>query len=287
MKKLLILSGKGGTGKTTTAGAFIDFGKVKSFADCDVDAPNLHIITKMIAKPDVKEFNGLGKSKINFDKCIGCGKCQEVCRFNAIKKMENNKREVREFSCEGCGACLLVCPVDAIHMEEDVCGELTLYKDRRTFSTAKQKMGAGNSGKIVSEVKQRLFENLAKETDLIVIDGSPGIGCPVIASISGVDMVLIVAEPTHSGISDMERIINTAKGFGVSVSVCVNKADTNEELTSKIKTYCQENNLEFVGSIPYDKTVMKALSNGDSVSKYDCPARSALKKVYTNITNLL
>ena len=204
MKQLLILSGKGGTGKTTVAAAFISLSKAKAYADCDVDAPNLHLISKQVGDARRTDFYALPKAVIDEAKCVSCGICQANCRFGAVSLKDNHYR-VDVFSCEGCGVCAQTCYVDAIRMEPAVAGELILYSGDTLFSTAKLRMGSGSSGKLVSEVKKGLYA-AQSFADIAVVDGSPGIGCPVIASMSGAEMVLIVAEPTVSGISDMKRI---------------------------------------------------------------------------------
>lgn len=285
MKKLLILSGKGGTGKTTTAAAFVKFSNAKAFADCDVDAPNLHIVTNHISEPERTDFLGSEKSVIDKEKCIGCGKCFEYCKFEAIEK-DDDKFKVNEYACEGCGVCFEVCPVGAVSMNPDVAGELRLYKDDTSvFSTAKLKMGRGNSGKLVAEVKRNLPE--LDDNNVAIIDGSPGIGCPVIASISGVDLILIVAEPSLSGISDMDRIVKTAQVFHTPVAICVNKFDTCKENAKKIQDYCKENEITFVGKIPYDKNVSKAVNDNISIADVECEAKNALFEVYEETLKLL
>ncbi|NMD37278.1 MAG: 4Fe-4S binding protein, partial [Christensenellaceae bacterium] len=233
MKKLLILSGKGGTGKTTVAAAFIDFLSARAFADCDVDAPNLHIVTRLDSTPKYKDYYGSQKANIVSDKCIACGLCVSKCRFDAIQII-NGKAQINEYACEGCGVCHFVCPNDAVIMQDDIAGEQMLFKNEdRVFSTAKLKMGRGNSGKLVTEVKNDLYK--ASNADFAIIDGSPGIGCPVIASVTGVDMILIVAEPSVAGIHDMERIIKTADILNVKTAVCVNKYDTYLDNTENIE----------------------------------------------------
>ena len=182
MKKLLILSGKGGTGKTTAAAAFIRFADARAFADCDVDAPNLHLVAGVGGTPEQFDYLGSRKAFIDPEKCIGCGACVKVCRFDAIKKSES-LCEIVPYSCEGCGVCAAVCPQNAVSLQDDVAGEVALFKGERVFSTAELKMGRGNSGKLVSEVKLALI-NAARNEDLAIIDGSPGIGCPVIASMA-------------------------------------------------------------------------------------------------------
>ena len=284
MKKLLILSGKGGTGKTTVASAFVKFFDNYIFADCDVDAPNLHLVLAKENKPITNDFYGLEKAVIDEDECIGCGECYNKCRFDAIEKMVTSFK-VDEFACEGCSVCHLVCPVGAVKMIDDVAGELMLYNKDMIFSTAKLKMGRGNSGKLVTEVKKQLPADTSER--IAVIDGSPGIGCPVIASISGVDFVLIVAEPSLSGMSDMERILKTANIFQTKVAVCINKYDTCVEIAQKIEEYCKDNNIAFVGKISYDKSVSKAINAGKTIADVDCKARDSLMNVFSNTVSLI
>lgn len=284
MKKLLILSGKGGTGKTTVASAFVKFFDNYIFADCDVDAPNLHLVLAKENKPITNDFYGLEKAVIDEDECIGCGECYNKCRFDAIEKMVTSFK-VDEFACEGCSVCHLVCPVGAVKMIDDVAGELMLYNKDMIFSTAKLKMGRGNSGKLVTEVKKQLPADTSER--IAVIDGSPGIGCPVIASISGVDFVLIVAEPSLSGMSDMERILKTASIFQTKVAVCINKYDTCVEIAQKIEEYCKDNNIAFVGKISYDKSVSKAINAGKTIADVDCKARDSLMNVFSNTVSLI
>ena len=284
MKKLLILSGKGGTGKTTTASAFIRFSDCKAMADCDVDAPNLHIVADIKSEGEKLPFYGSEKAYIDEIKCARCGKCAHYCRFDAID-FKDGRYEVNLFACEGCGVCEAMCPYDAVSMEDDIAGGITLFKGDKTFSTAKLKMGRGNSGKLVTEVKNTLFKNA--DEALAIIDGSPGIGCPVIASVTGVDMVLIVAEPSLSGLSDLKRILKTAEILDVPVAVCVNKFDTSVSKTEEIEELCRENELPFVGKIPFDKQAIKAVNEGKSLADFPGKAHDALFKVYENTMKLL
>ena len=285
MKQLLILSGKGGTGKTTIASAFIKLAKAKAYADCDVDAPNLHLITGGKSAPAKKDYYGLPKAEINPELCTQCDRCRQNCRFEAI--MVEKEYKVDPFACEGCGVCEYVCPAEAITLQPAVAGELRLYSDgKKVFSTAQLRMGSGTSGKLVTEVKRQM-ESVKVDTNIAIIDGSPGIGCPVISSLSGVDMVLIVAEPSLSGISDMKRIINTAAIFRTKTVVCVNKYDTNLENAVKIEEFCGKQGLPFIGRIPFDPSAVKTINNGQTIVDMDCPSGKAVKAIYEKTMELL
>lgn len=285
MKQLLILSGKGGTGKTTIASSFIQFAKPKAFADCDVDAPNLHLITHMNSSPIEKDYFGSSKAHISEDLCIGCQQCLEKCRFHAIN-YNNGHCRINPYACEGCGVCRYICPVQAVELIPDISGKTIFYKDEQVFSTAKLKIGRGNSGKLVSEVKQAMKNNV-EECDFVIIDGSPGIGCPVISSISGVDAVLIVAEPSLSGLSDLQRLVKTIRLMNVKMAVCVNKYDSHIKNTHKIIDYCKDEKIPFVGCVPYDQHVFYAINAGKSVADTQCEAAKALYKIYKNILKIL
>lgn len=285
MKRLLILSGKGGTGKTTTAAAFVHFSQAKAVADCDVDAPNLQLVLEQSATPEISAFSGGEKAVIDQEKCIACGLCRTHCRFNAIGK-EQGSYTVNEYACEGCGVCAFVCPNGAVTLHTDTAGEKSLYLGDGVFSTATLKMGRGNSGKLVTEVKLAMLKN-APETPLSIIDGSPGIGCPVMASISGMDMVLMVAEPSLSGLSDLKRLVKTARSFQVKLAVCVNKWDISPDNTQKIRQFCAEQEIPYLGQIPYDKSAAAAINAGCSVGQLDCPARSALQGIYEKTIKLI
>ncbi|WP_300282457.1 ATP-binding protein [Peptacetobacter sp.] len=287
MKQLLILSGKGGTGKTTVASSFIKLSDARAYADCDVDAPNLHLVSGNKVTPDKSAYYGLKKAVINKEKCIECGECFKNCRFDSIKKDEYGY-SVNSYGCEGCGVCELVCSQDAIEMQDSAAGDLMLYKENnKVFSTAKLYMGSGTSGKLVTEVKKRMKNEASEDTELSIIDGSPGIGCPVIASLNGVDMVLIVSEPSISGINDMKRILKTASRFRIKTAVCVNKFDTNIENTKMIEEFCIENKIPVVGKIPYDQEAVKAINNGITIVEADCPSGKAVKGIYNNVRNIL
>lgn len=284
MKQLLILSGKGGTGKTTIASAFIQLSKAQVYADCDVDAPNLHLLMNQSSEAKRSEYYGMPKADIDLNACVQCDLCRQNCRFEAIQAEIDFR--VDYYACEGCGVCQAVCPAGAISLKPALAGELMLYINDSVFSTAELKMGSGTSGKLVTEVKKQM-KSTPIDAGLAIIDGSPGIGCPVIASISGVDMVLIVAEPSVSGISDMERIINTAKKFHTRIAICINKYDTNIEKSKRIERFCEKSFLPCVGRIPYDSEVVKAINHGQSIVEIDCAAGRAAKLVFDKTIKLL
>jgi len=286
MKQLLILSGKGGTGKTTIAGAFIKLSNVKAYADCDVDAPNLHLISNRNDEVKLGDYYSLPKANLDNEKCVKCGLCLDVCRFDAITE-NNGTLSIDDYACEGCGICSHICPAGAITMSSYKAGDMMLYENLPVFSTAQLKMGSGTSGMLVTQVKKQLKDAADNKAELAIIDGSPGIGCPVIASLTGADMVLIVTEPSISGFSDMERIIKTARIFGTQIAVCVNKYDTNIKKTNRIKKYCEDDEIPFVGTIPYDKDAVKAINSKKTIVDINCISGSAVRNVYKNTINIL
>jgi MinD superfamily P-loop ATPase len=265
MKQLTIISGKGGTGKTSITAAFASLAKNAVFADCDVDAADLHLILK----PDIKktmDFHGLKIASVNKEMCTSCKKCYENCRFDAIDEDINIIKE----SCEGCGVCEHICPVNAISMVERDSGFSYISKSRfGPMAHAMLKTAEEASGKLVTVVRNNA-KMLAEEKkkNLIIIDGPPGIGCPVIASISGVDLVLIVTEPTLSAIHDLERILGVAYHFEIPAVVCINKSDINLENTEKIEHYCKSKNIDIVGELPYNNIVTEAMIHEKTIVEY-------------------
>jgi MinD superfamily P-loop ATPase len=287
MKQLLILSGKGGTGKTTVASSFIKLSQTRVFADCDVDAPNLHILLNKDTAPNISPFYGLDKASIDNNICTNCNLCREKCRFDAVSYDESTSSyNIDPFSCEGCSLCEFLCPVNAIKMVPHISGYLKLYRDNNIFSTAELEIGSGNSGLLVTEVKKRMKSDEIK-SNLEIIDGSPGIGCPVIASITGVDMVLIVTEPSISGVSDLNRIINTVSHFGTKMAVCINKYDVNIKISKQIQEICKDLDIPYIGSIPYDESVITAVNSGKTIVDIQCEAAKKMEKIYSETIKLL
>ncbi len=286
MRQLVILSGKGGTGKTTVASALIRLSGARACADCDVDAPNLHLVNRHYSSGETAPYWGLPLADIDPVLCTACGECEVNCRFGAI--IPGAPHRVDPYACEGCGVCVLVCPTDAINMRPHEAGTMTLYaQENRVFSTAQLRTGAGTSGLLVSQVKKRMNEAMKEDIPLAIVDGSPGIGCPVIATLSGADVTLIVAEPSLSGISDLKRIVKTARGFGVRIAVCVNKANINPEKAEQIRRYCERETLFFAGVIPYDPLAIEAVNRGQTIADTPCPSGKAVREIYRNILPLL
>jgi MinD superfamily P-loop ATPase len=265
VKELTIISGKGGTGKTSLTAAFASLSKNSVFADCDVDAADLHLILK----PKIQKtqpFYGLTLASLQEEICTHCMQCYEQCHFNAIDK----DITIQKDACEGCGVCAYICPVDAIKMVNRKSGYAYFSTTRfGPMAHAQLKTAEEASGKLVTVVRNNAKKLAEKEQKhLIIIDGPPGIGCPVIASISGVDLVLIVTEPTLSAIHDLERIYGVAHHFNIPAIVCINKCNINKENTQKIKHYCKQNQLDIVGELPYNIVVTKAMIHEQTIIEY-------------------
>ncbi|MBN1353485.1 MAG: 4Fe-4S binding protein [Candidatus Omnitrophica bacterium] len=265
MKQIVVISGKGGTGKTVLAASFAALAKKAVFADCDVDAADLHLLLE----PSVKERHEFRSGKtavIDKEKCVKCGKCIEVCRFFAISE----DFIVDGVSCEGCAFCSFACPVGAIKMEENISGEWFI-SDTRFGPMVHAKLGIAeeNSGKLVSLVRKKAKELAEKRNaDWVIVDGAPGIGCPVIASLSGIDCAVVVTEPTLSGLHDADRVINVAKHFGILAKLIINKCDLNPNMSGKIEQYCKDNNIGLIGKISFDKKVVEAMVEGKTIIEY-------------------
>lgn len=280
--ELVILSGKGGTGKTTIATALAELAKDVIRIDCDVDAPNLYMFYKGI---DIEKNGFIGGKKAIIDEslCIKCGKCEAVCRFNAIKSFTINP-----FDCEGCGACTLVCPQNAIKLRSEKTANTFITElDKGIISRAEMKIGSDGSGKLISYLRKngKKFNDNEK---LTIIDGSPGIGCPVISSITGSDAVLVVTEPTKSGLEDLMRVVALCEHFGVFTMVCINKYDINEEVTREIENFAHDKGLKLVGKIPYDDVVMKSINELKPITCYkESIAEKAIEDMWSNIKSFI
>ncbi len=269
MKQITVISGKGGTGKTTLVGSFAALAENKVIADCDVDAPDLHLLLhpKIIER---EEFKGLKVAVMDKTLCTECGTCEETCRFNAIALTEESGYAVNPARCEGCGACVFSCPQEAIVLKERVSGYTFISKtEYGTMAHAQLNIAEETSGKLVTDVRDRAQQVAEKEQrELILIDGAPGIGCPVIASLTGVDLALVVTEPTMSGLHDLERILDVTRHFGIGSVVCINKYDINEENSKRITEFCRQRGVEMVGNIPYDSVVTEAMVAGKPVVEF-------------------
>jgi MinD superfamily P-loop ATPase len=291
VKQLVILSGKGGTGKTTVAAALAHLASQEIsvvLADADVDAANLELVLDP-TKQEEHDFVGGQLAEIDQDKCTACGICAEVCRFEAIIP-GNEAYRVDSLACEGCASCFYQCPEEAIRMEEQQAG-VWFRSDTRFGPLFHAHLFAGqeNSGKLVTLVKQQArLRGLDIGATLVVVDGPPGIGCPVISASAGVDLALHVVEPTISGIHDLERVMGTTDHFGVPSLVAINKADLNSARSKEIAAFCGERGAEIVGRIPYDDVVTEAMVQGQPVTAYaDGPVTVALKEMWSRVRDLI
>ncbi|HOP86648.1 MAG TPA: ATP-binding protein [Syntrophorhabdaceae bacterium] len=288
IKEMVIVSGKGGTGKTSIAAALTSLFKDKVIADCDVDAANLHIIITPEEVVSQKEFIGGKKARINLDRCIQCDVCRDVCRYDAISE----KFVVDPVSCEGCGACYYLCPAKAIDFTPQLAGYCYICRTplNESFVFAELLPGEENSGKLVAEVRNEAREEAKKrDTGLILIDGPPGIGCPVISSLTGVNFALIVTEPTPTGVHDLKRICDLINHFKIKAAVVVNKSDINPDYVEEIKRYCENEGLTYLGEIPYDSKITEAQKNMTTILDFapDSEASRAIKEIHKKIQKIL
>ena len=283
MKELVILSGKGGTGKTSLTAAFAFFSKSMVLCDADVDAADLHLLMEPVVKQR-SDFVAGNEAVITPDLCTQCGLCLELCRFSAISE---ETFEVDPMECEGCGVCYDLCPEGAIDFPEKTCGEWYI-SDTRYGPMVHARLGIAeeNSGRLVALVREEAKKIVQREkTELILTDGPPGIGCPVIASISQANAVLVVAEPSVSGVHDLKRVGELAEHFKIPAMVCVNKCDLNPEKTKMIRDAAEENNYTYVGEIPFDKNFIESMIRKKSIietgEKSD--AGVAVRKIWENV----
>ena len=284
MKEVVILSGKGGTGKTSIVGCFAALAQSKVLADCDVDAADLYLLLN----PSMKEENEFwsGQVAVIDDKeCTECGLCQDVCRFGAI-----NDFKVDPISCEGCGFCLHICPVEAVTMKESLSGHWFI-SDTKYGHLVHARLGIAqeNSGKLVALVRQQAKQIGERDgLSYIISDGPPGIGCPVISSLSGANLALLVTEPTLSGIHDLERVLGVCHHFGIPVLVCINKYDVNKDNTRQIENYCLNQGVEVASKIPFDNVVTEAIVQGLPVVEYSQgKVTQEIESLWQHITHAL
>ncbi len=299
MKELLVISGKGGTGKTSIAGSFAVLAESKVLADCDVDAADLHLLLNPIIRT-TSEFRASKQAVLDPAKCVGAGQCSasaacaEACRFGAITLSRGtgagaSLAHIDPVSCEGCGVCARACPHGAISMEDVVSGHW-FVSDTAYGPMVHARLGTAqeNSGKLVTEVRREARSIAEKQgLDYIITDGPPGIGCPVIASMSGVDLALIVTEPTVAGTHDMQRAVELARHFGVKTTVCINKYDLHETGAEQIEEYCRNEGVEVAGKIPFDEEVVGALVRGVPVVTREGEAARAIRQLWANVESKL
>ncbi len=284
MKELAVLSGKGGTGKTSIAGSLAVLAKNKVLVDCDVDAADLHLLLEPVIKQKYEFWSGQ-VAVIDKERCTQCGLCQELCRFKAIDDFR-----IDPVSCEGCGFCYRICPAEAITMEENLSGHWFISETKYgPLVHARLGIAQENSGKLVALVRQQAKEIAEKQgAGFIISDGPPGIGCPVISSLSGASLALLVTEPTLSGIHDLERVLGACRHFNVPALVCINKYDINGDNTRQIENYCLKQGVEVTSKIPFDNVVTEAMIKGLPVVEYsDSPVSQEINLLWQNVSKLL
>lgn len=282
MKKVTVISGKGGTGKTTVTANLAQLAGNLMLADCDVDAPNLKLLLKAVTK-DQDNFQGAQLAVKDESRCIECGLCYQVCRFEAVAA----DFSINRFKCEGCKLCVEKCPTGALQLVKQITGDI--FQAETEFGPlvhASLRVGSDNSGKLVSEVRSQAAKLAAEsQKELLLIDGSPGIGCPVIASLTGVDAALIVTEATQSGLADLKRLLQVITHFKLTALIVINKFDLNEELTAAIIDFCQQQGHQVIGKIPFDSTVVAALHDQQLLSDYQPESKAflALEEIWQQL----
>lgn len=278
MIRIAVVSGKGGTGKTIVTAALADLlGEKLLLADCDVDASNL----SLLLDPEVldkKPFFGMKRAVIDPGRCTGCGLCRDTCRFGAIDE-DDSVFSVDPVRCEGCGVCEFVCPVSAITLVAREDGEIYYSKTRLgPLSHAELFPGSGTSGLLVHQVKQQVYDR-AGDQELLLIDGPPGIGCPVISTLSGMDAVLIVTESGLSAFHDLKRIVEVSRGFQTRLFLVINRADLDEGIRDELLQYCKKEAITVLGEIPFDMAVIEAVEACRPVTSAPSPASTALRGI--------
>lgn len=288
IKEVAIVSGKGGTGKTSLAGSLSSLLQNKVIADCDVDAANLHIIVVPEEVLSQKEFTGGKKASIDLKKCTRCNICRDVCNYNAISK----DYIVDRVLCEGCGACYFLCPAKAVEFTPQLAGYCytsSAFDDER-FIFAELLPGEENSGKLVAMVRNEAREEAQKTAKgMILIDGPPGIGCPVISSLTGTHLAVVVTEPTPTGVHDLRRIIELARHFQIKTALVVNKSDINPRFVKQMRQYCEDEGIIYLGEIPYEIKITEAQRQMKTIIDFapDCEASIAIKEIYKKLTSIL
>jgi len=280
MMRIAVISGKGGTGKTMLTAGLADIMPAPlALADCDVDASNLELLLAptLIEKED---FFGMKAGQIDQILCLSCGNCRERCRFSAVVVQDGEYR-IDPLRCEGCALCTVICPAQAVSMQPRKTGELYYSETARGhLAHARLLPGAGNSGLLVHQVKKRILQRDG-DCPILLVDGPPGIGCPLTSTVSGMNAVIIVTEPSVSGQHDLKRVITVCRRLRVGISVVINRFDLDPGMTDAIKAYCRAEKIPVAGEIPFDETVIAAVRNNEPVTRYQCAASEAIHEIWS------
>ena len=285
-REIVVISGKGGTGKTSICAAFAALARKAVVCDLDVDVPDLHIVLSPTPR-ETHDFLGGNKAVIDQQACVQCGQCRELCRFGAVLE-QDGRFEVDRLACEGCGVCQALCPQQAIAFPEALCGTWSVSATRfGTLVHAQLVPGLENSGKLVQVLKTRAREEAEKEgAGILLCDGSPGIGCPVIASLSGASLACAVVEPTLSGLDDFQRVAGVCRQFRIPVAVIVNRADLNPEAAGEFRELCRREGHAFLGEIPFDPAFPEAAVQGLAVTEREGPCRQRIREIWERLLAL-